>query len=210
MKHMVEVKFQKAQGRCPGEQPSGLSAHQNGHHIDQCHQQAREETGGEHVLRDGVIIGHAHAADHVNHHDAEGQTGDGVHGAVTLDQRGEKCVTLIGRHRLHGRRGGTGGQQRRDHQHGKEDQENRIDDLADPDGDLAGAQGEKQYEGEKHSGEDQQIQPFRPAVPQHGRDAGGKGHRGASGNGEQRPDGQIQQTGEEDAVSLAHLAGEGL
>ena len=191
-------------------QPSGLSAHQNGHHIDQCHQQAREEAGREHVLRDGVIIGHAHAADHVNHHDAEGQTGDGVHGAVALDQRGEKCIALIGRHRLHGRRGGTGGQQRRDHQHGKEDQENRIDDLADPDGDLAGAQGEKQHEGKKHGGEDQQIQPFRPAVPQHGRDAGGKGHRGASGNGEQRPDGQIQQTGEEDAVSLAHLAGEGL
>ena len=45
------------------EEPSRLRADHDGHHIDQRHQRAGEETGGEHVLGDGVVIVHTHAAD---------------------------------------------------------------------------------------------------------------------------------------------------
>ena len=59
----------------------------------------------------------------------------------------------------------------------------------------------------KSAGEQQQIQPHRPALGKHLLQPHGEGGGGAAGNGEEGPDGEIQQAGEEHAVGLARLAG---
>ena len=192
------------------EEPPGLGTHQNGHHVDQDHQQAGEDAGGEHILGDGVIIVDVHAADDVDDHDAESQARNGVHGAVALDQRREEGIAAVGFDGLDGRDRGAGREQGRNDQHGKENQKERVDDLADPDGDLTGSQGEKEDKAEEHRRENQQKRPFWGIFRQQGRNAGGEGDGGASGNGEQGADGQIEQAGEENAVALAYLTGQGL
>ena len=57
-------------------------------------------TGGEHVLGDDVVVVDTHAANDVDDHDAEGETGDGVHRAVALNERGKEGTVLIGLRRL--------------------------------------------------------------------------------------------------------------
>ena len=89
----------------------------------------------------------------VDDHDAEGQSGDGVHGAVALDKAGEQGAIVIGTVRLHHGDGSAGSAQGGDHQNGQEDQEQGIDDLADPDGDAGGPQREKQNQCKKDQGE---------------------------------------------------------
>ena len=192
------------------EEPSRLRADHDGHHIDQRHQRAGEQAGGEHVLGNGVVIVHTHAADDVDDHDAEGEAGNGVHRAVALNKRGEERVAPIGLHRLDRGDRRAGREQRREHQHGKEEQEERIDDLADPDGDLTGTQREEEHEGEEHRRKEEQIQLLRRIRAQQGRDAGREGNGGASRDGEERADGQVEQAGKENAVALADLAGERL
>ena len=189
-------------------QPARLRAHEDGHDVDDGHQDARQRAGAQHVDGDSVVIVHAHAADDVDDHDAEGQTGDGVHGAVALN-KGGKEGTGPGRVSLHGLdRGdrGAGIGERGDHEHGEEEKEDGVDDLADPDRDLAGAEREEQDEREENGRENEQRKPLFGRVEQHGRHAGRERDGRASGDGEQRADGQIQKTGEENAVALADLA----
>ena len=193
-------------------QTSGLGAHENGGNVDHDHGDAGEQSGGQNILCHVGIVGNAHGADDVDNHDAEGKTRDGVHGAVALNERGEEraCFGGVRLGRGHVRDGRAGLQQRRDHEHGQKQQEDGIDDLADPDRDLAGAEREEQDEREENGRENEQRKPLFGRVEQHGRHAGRERDGRASGDGEQRADGQIQKTGEENAVALADLAGERL
>ena len=192
------------------ENASRLRADQNGQHVDQRHQRTGKKTGGEHVLGDDVVVVDTHAANDVDDHDAEGETGDGVHRAVALNERGKEGTVLIGLRRLDRGDRCAGGEQRRDDQHCEEEQEERIDDLANPEGDLTGAQREEQHEGEERRRKGKQIQPLRRIRAQQGSDAGGKGNCCASRDGEERADGQVQKAGKENAVALADLARERL
>ena len=189
-------------------QATGLGAHEDGQHIDQSHQSAGEDAGLQHILGNGGVLFHTHAADDVDDHDAEGQARNGIHGAVAFHEAGEESTGLISCCRFHGRYLGAGIQQGGDDQDGQECQEQGIDDLADPDGDARGPQGEEQHQSEENGGKDQQSQSG--IVSQHRLDAGGEGGGGTSGNGKEGTDGQIQQTGEEVAVALAYLIGQSL
>jgi len=189
-------------------QTSGLGAHENGGNVDHNHGDAGEQSGGQNILCHVGIVGNAHGADDVDDHNAEGQTGNGVHGVIALNEAQRKRPGLITGGRLHVGNGGGGIDQRRHHQNGEEDQKDGGDDLTDPDGDLAGAQRQNQHDGEEDHGEDQQRGGLGCASAQHGRDAHGEGSGRASGDGEAGADGQVEQAGEDVAVALADLVGQ--
>ena len=119
------------------EKASRLRAHEDRQHVNDGHQDTSQNARAEDVTRYRVVIADAHAADDVNDHDAEGQARNGVHRAVALDERREKRAGLIGRFRLHVCHSRARMDERPDDQNGEENQENGIDDLADPDRDLA-------------------------------------------------------------------------
>ena len=99
---------------------------------------------------------------------------------------------------------------RRGHHFRPQEKELLLQHLADPDGDLTGAQGEEKHKGEEHRRKEEQIQPLRRIRAQKGRDTGREGNGGTSRDGEERADGQVEQAGGENAVALADLAGERL
>ena len=123
-------------------QAARLRTHQDGEDINDSHEDAGQHAGAEHVDGDRVVAVDTHAADDVDDDDAEGETGDGVHCAVTLNKRGEEGAGLcgIGRGGFDRRNGSAGMQQRCDDKDGEENEEDRVDDLADPDRDFAGAE----------------------------------------------------------------------
>ena len=90
------------------EQAPGLGTHEDGQHVDQSHQRAGENAGGQHILCDGSVLLYTHAADDVNDHDAEGQARDGIHGAVALHEAGEQGPGLVAVRRSHSGHGGAG------------------------------------------------------------------------------------------------------
>ena len=190
-------------------QPARLRAHEDGEHIDDRHQNAGQNAGGEHVARDDVVILHTHTADDVNDHDAERKTCDGVHRAVAFNERRGESAGAVALRRFNGRDGCAGIDERCDDEHGEENEEQGVDDLADPDGDLARTQREKQHECEEHRREEQQREPFTLRAHQR-REPSRKRHRCAAGDGKERPDGEVEDAGEENAVALADLAGERL
>ena len=96
--------------------------------------------------------------------------------------------------------------QRPDHQHRKEQQENGIDDLTNPDRNLTGSEREEQNECKENCRENQKRQRLARGVRQHRRHAGGKRRRCAAGDGKERSDGQVQKARKEHAVALADLA----
>ena len=188
---------------------TGLSAHDDGGNINDGHENTGKNAGGKHILCNAAVLLHTHGTDDINDHDAEGQTGNGIHGAVALNKAGEQSAGFIGRI---GRDTGDlsgGAQQGGDDQNGQEDQKNGVDDLADPDGNTCRPERKQQNHGEKDQRENQERQRFRTAS-QHGGDAGGKGGGGASGNGKARADGQVQKTGENIAVFPSYLGGKRL
>ena len=191
-------------------QAAGLGAHNNGCHIDQGHENARKNTGAQYILRHIGIVCHTHGPNDINDHNAKGQTGNGIHGAITFHEGREKRTVLISRLRFHRGHSRTGFCQCRNHQNGQKRQKQRVDDFADPHGDARRTQGEKQYQQEKYGRKDQQGHFFRGAAAQHRNNARGKGRGCASGNGKKRADGQVQQTGKEIAVASAHLIGQRL
>ena len=189
---------------------SALGSDQGDKEVNEAHKQAAENPRLGGVHGHPARLGDPMAADHLDHHNAEGQPRQGVQGVVALQEAGEEGaapggVALCGNH-LGG--GGYGINQGGDHQGKQEHQEHRIQNLADPGHDPAGLQGEQQHHSEENKGEQGQIQPGVPPADQvHG--PHGEGGAGAAGNGEQRPDGEIQQGAEEHAVFLAHLIGKG-
>ena len=123
-------------------QAARLRAHEDRNDVNDRHEKPSQHAGTQHIDGDRVVIVNAHAADDIDDHNAEGKTRDGVHGAVALDKRGEEraCFGGVRLGRGHVRDGRAGLQQRRDHEHGQKQQEDGIDDLADPDRDLARTQ----------------------------------------------------------------------
>ena len=99
--------------------------------------------------------------------------------------------------------------QGRDHQNRKENEKQGIDDFSDPDRDLGRAKGEKQNQRKEHKRENQKRRRLRRPAQQR-LNARRKGCGGASGNGKERPDGQIQDAGKRISIALADLAGQGL
>ena len=187
------------------EQAAGLRAHQDRGGVDQRHQKARERAGAQHIPRDGRVVAHAHGTDDVDHHDAEGQACDCVHGAVALHECGGQRMALVGGDRLHCRGRCAGAAQRGDHQDRQEDQEQRIDDLADPHRDVRRTQRQKQHQCKERQRKDQQRKPLGGPVAQHGQHARGEGRGRTPWDGEEGADGQVEQAGEGVAIAAAHL-----
>ena len=135
------------------EQSARLCAHENRNDINYRHQNAGQYAGAQHVNGNRVVIVNAYAADDVDDDNAEGKACDGVHGAVALDKGREEraCFSSIRLSWCNGRNGCAGIQQCGDHEHGQEQQKDRIDDLADPDRDFARTQREEQHECEEDS-----------------------------------------------------------
>ena len=146
--------------------------------------------------------------DHLHHHDAEGQTGQRVHGVVALQEAGEEGLGGIGTLRLHGADMGCGIQHGHNDQNGQEGQKAGRQDLAHIGEDLAGTQGEKEGHRKEQQGKQQQIQPIVVAGGQNLLQTHGESGGSAPGNGKERPDGQIQRTGEEKCIGTAYLAAE--
>ena len=135
------------------EQSARLCAHENRNDINYRHQNAGQYAGAQHVNGNRVVIVNAYAADDVDDDNAEGKACDGVHGAVALDKGREEraCFSSIRLSWCNGRNGCAGIQQCGDHEHGQEQQKDRIDDLANPDRDFARTQREEQHECEEDS-----------------------------------------------------------
>ena len=188
-------------------QAARLRAHEDGEDVDDGHEDTGQDAGAKHVARDRVVIVHAHAADDVDDHNPESEARDGVHGAVALDEGGEEGagfgrVGLRGGDRGDGR---AGMDQGRDDEDRKEDQKDGVDDFADPNRDLAGPEREEQHEREENRREDQQCDGLC-AVRHQGRKTGRERDGRAARDREERADRQIEQTGEENAVTLTDLA----
>ena len=76
---------------------------------------------------------------------------------------------------------------------------------------LPGRREKKSTKREEHRRKKQQIRPFRRIfAPKRGVIPVVKETVAHLGNGEERADGQVEQAGEENAVALADLAGQGL
>ena len=73
---------------------------------------------------------------------------------------------------------------------------------------LTRPQGEEQCGREKQQGEQQEIHPAAAAIGQYLLQPHREGGGGAPGDGEKRPDGQIQGAGEKICVGTAYLAAE--
>lgn len=153
-------------------------------------------------------LGHAEVTDDLHDHDAEGKACQRVHGVVALEEAGEERLRGVSALRYDRADGGAGAEHRHDDQNAEEQQEAGVEHLADPDEDLARAEREEQRRGEEGGGERQQVEPRIAALRQHLLQSHGEGGGGAAGDGEERPDGQVEQAGEEHGVGLAHAAAE--
>ena len=181
--------------------------HDGDGHIDAAHEQTAEDAGEHCVLGDGAGFRDAQSPDDVDDYDAEGQTGQSVHGVVTLQKTGEEGSCSIGRRWRHIGDAVRGVQQGCHHQNGQHQQEQRRQQLPHPRQNLAGTQGEEQHGGEEHAGEHRQQHRGVDILAQQRLDAHGERRGGAAGNGEEGTDGQIQSAGEEDSVSGTHPPG---
>ena len=102
------------------------------------------------ILGNSPVFLDAHGPDDVNNDNAKRKTGNGVHGPVALNKTGKQRAALIGAVRLHGGKGRARIAQGGNDQDRKEDQEQRIDDLSDPNRDLSRPQGKEQHQGKEH------------------------------------------------------------
>ena len=191
-----------------GEEPPALGAHNGDHQVDEGHEQAAEQAGKNGVLGHRVGFFHPQVPDGVDHHDAESQAGQGVHGLVALPEAAEKGAGGVGVHGLHPLDGPHGRDQGPDHQNPQEAEEEGIENFSHPGENLAGPEGKGQHGGEKDQREDPQSHgAVRPL--ENGNRSHREGDRGAAGDGEAGADGQVQGAGEKDAVALPHPGAQG-
>ena len=188
---------------------SAAGGDQRDEQIDQAHEQAAEDAGLSRIGGNAIRFLHAAGADHVDHDNSEGKTGQGVQGVVALQKAPEERTAGggVGRLRRHAACAGDGIGQGGDDQNGQKNQEDWIQKFPDPGHDSPGLQGEQQYDGKKQQGKHGQIYgvvAFRQQID----GAHGKRGAGAPGNGEQRSDGQIEQRAEKPAVSAADPPGQ--
>ena len=190
------------------EQSAALHADDGDGDVDGSHQQTAENTRADSAARHGVRLGHAEATDDLHDHDAEGKACQRVHGVVALEEAGEERLRGVSALRYDRADGSAGAEHRHDDQNAEEQQEAGVEHLADPDEDLARAEREEQRRGEEGGGERQQAEPHIAALRQHLLQSHGEGGGGAAGDGEERPDGQVEQAGEKHRVGLSHAAAE--
>ena len=134
-KHLTAVGGPFTQGGAPG-------GDQGDEKVDDAHEQAAENACLCGVHRHPAWLFHAVAAHHLDHHNAEGQPGQGIQGVVALQKAGEERLAAAGvalpGNDLGYRRDGA--QQRRDHQDEQEQKEHRVQDFSNPGHDPAGLQ----------------------------------------------------------------------
>ena len=75
-----------------GKKFPGLGTHKDSGHINGTHEDTCQDTGTKHISGNGGVILYAHGADDIDDHNSKGQTGNGVHGTVAFDDRGEENV----------------------------------------------------------------------------------------------------------------------
>ena len=139
-----------------GEQAAALRPHDGDGQIDDGHEQAAENAGANgaagHVLR----FLHPQALDDLHHDDAEGQTGQGVHGVVALQKARQEGLGGVVPHGLHRGDGRAGGDQSNDQQDAQEEQEAGVQNFTDPGQNFSRPQGEEKRYGKEDRREQQQ------------------------------------------------------
>ena len=173
--------------------------------VDDGHQQTAEDARADGAARHGVRLGHAEAADGLHDHDAEGEARQRVHCIVALQKAGEEGLGDVGALRRDVADRGSWIERRHDDEDTEKDEEAGIEDLTDPDQNFAGTEREEQRRGKEESGEDQEIKP-RAALGQDLLQSDSERGRGAAGNGKERANGQVEQTGEEHRVGPSYAA----
>ena len=116
----------------------------------------------------------------------------------------------VAAHRLHtGNGNGGGAEHRHDDQNAEEQQEEGIEDLADPCEDLAGAQRKQQRRNKERQREQQEIQLHIAVLGKDLFQPDGEGNGSAAGNSKEWTNGEVQRTGKEIGIGTVYLAAEG-
>lgn len=116
----------------------------------------------------------------------------------------------VAAHRLHtGNGNGGGGDQRYHDKDAEEQQEEGIEDLADPCEDLAGAQRKQQRRNKERQREQQEIQLHIAVLRKDLFQPDGEGNGSAAGNSKEWTNGEVQRTGKEIGIGTVYLAAEG-
>ena len=157
--------------------------------------------------RDILRLVYAQGAQHVDHHDAEGQAGQHIHGVIALKKAGEEGFGYIVALRLYRGYIHHGIDQRHDYQDRQEDQKNGGQHLADIGEDFARIEREAQHQRKEDQRENRQRQPLLLGGQQAGYRHGER-HRRAARDGEEGADGQVQRAGEKVAIGAADLGAE--
>ena len=152
---------------------------------------------------------HAEVTDDLHDHDAEGKACQRVHGVVALEEAGEerlRGVSALGYDvaptAAPGRSMATMTRMPRN------SRKQGLSTLPTQTRILPGRSEKNSAAAKKASGERQQAEPRIAALRQHLLQSHGEGGGGAAGDGEERPDGQVEQAGEKHGVGLAHAAAE--
>lgn len=193
-----------------GQYAAALGAHGGDGNIDKPHEQAAEDTGLGGIACYGAGLINAQFPDDLYHDDAEGKACKGVHGVVALQKAGEEGLLDVAAHRLHtGNGNGGGGDQRYHDKDAEEQQEEGIEDLADPCEDLAGAQRKQQRRNKERQREQQEIQLHIAVLGKDLFQPDGEGNGSAAGNSKEWTNGEVQRTGKEIGIGTVYLAAEG-
>ena len=192
-----------------GADRGALGADQGDEQVDEPHEQAAENTRFGGVHRHPLGLRNTVFSDNINDHDAEGQPCQSIQGVIAFQEAPEEggAGGSIVFRRSHGGNGTDGLCQGGNDQHCQKYQEHRIQPFSDPGHDSAGLQGEIEHHRKEDQGEQCQIQPL-PLLRQQVYRPHGESGAGAPGNGEQRPDGQIQQGAEKQTVLSGHPLGQ--
>ena len=175
--------------------------------VDDCHQQAAEDTGAHGVGSDSIAVLHAEAAYNVHDHDAEGKARKRIERVVALNEALEKWHGRIVARGLDLGDGSARVHERDDNEDAEEEQECGVEYLADPDHYLAGVEREQQRRDEEGQREQQQVQrELIRALRDDLLDTDSERGRCAAGDREERPYRQVQRAGEEITVWAADVA----
>lgn len=188
-----------AQGRA-------LSGDDGQEQVDEAHEEAAEKSGSDSGSRHRVRFFHSGGFDGVHHDDAESQPRQSVKGVVPLEKASGESVARLkvfaGRLRRRQRRNGL--EQGGDDEAEQQSQKQGIQVFADPGHQPPGMTGNDEDGGEEQQGENRQSNGGINPVPK-GYRPDGEGGAGAAGDGEQGPDGQVEEQTEQEAELPADL-----
>ena len=175
-----------------GQYTAAFGTHGRNSYINDTHEQTAENSclGG--IAGDRAWLCYAQFPDDLHYDDAKGKAGQGIHGVVTLQEAGEERLRHIAAQWLYaGNWCGGGGNQCHDNEDAEEQQEEGIEDLADPSENLARIEGEQQCGNKEGNCKQQQIKLQISILWQDLFQADSKGNGSAAGDGEEWPDGEI-------------------